>query len=269
MSENEEMEVKLIIISPEITPNEFRLPLPITIGRSREAKIKLVHGQISRLHCEIFESDGKVMVKDLGSLNGTFLDGKTVSEAELLPNAILVVGAVTLKAVYESARTKKAVVKAVPVKAKITDTVKVTETIQSEFVDPLTMPGPEFTKTLASFPTLDDVDEIEIVDDELQILDDDLEIIEDDAGPNGADRLSIEEVAEDNSGPVFTGDDLNELEFVDDLEIVDDVEISDPDDAQPTKSSSAEDVDDMFDEWLEPEEGEEEGGKGKGEGGKK
>jgi hypothetical protein len=237
------MDVKLIIISPEISPNEFRLPLPITLGRSREAKIKLVHGQISRLHCEIFESDGKVMVKDLGSLNGTFLDGEQINETELLPGAILVIGAVTLKAVYESARTKKAAVKVVAVKPKITDTVKVTETIQSEFVDPLTMPGPEFTKTLASIPTLDDVDE-------------ELEIMDDDVGSDQANMLSIEEVVEDNSGPVFTGD-------VDELEIEDDLEIMEPDNAE-SSSNSAEDVDDMFESWLEPDEDEEgDGGKGK------
>ncbi len=39
--------------------------------------------------------------------------------------------------------------------------MKVTETIQSAFVDPLATPGPEYTKTLASIPTLDEQDDPE------------------------------------------------------------------------------------------------------------
>jgi len=94
------MELKLVIVEPEIMPNEFRLELPITIGRSREAKIKLVHGQISRLHCEIVEVAGEPVLRDLGSLNGTFVDGQQVGGEQLLEHgSLLGIGSVTLRVV--------------------------------------------------------------------------------------------------------------------------------------------------------------------------
>ncbi|MDX1965084.1 MAG: FHA domain-containing protein [Pirellulales bacterium] len=91
------MEIRVIITSPEITPNEFRLAVPITIGRSRDANIKLVHGQISRLHCELIELDGQLTVRDLGSLNGTFLNSERVSEAAVPHGSKLVVGLVEMR----------------------------------------------------------------------------------------------------------------------------------------------------------------------------
>ena len=46
--------------------------LPCTIGRSRLCNISIVHPLISRQHCEIYEDHGMVMVRDLGSMNGTY-----------------------------------------------------------------------------------------------------------------------------------------------------------------------------------------------------
>ena len=55
------MKVKLLLLSTEIKPNEFNLTLPAKIGRGKEASLRLVHGQISRLHCELFEEDGQLL----------------------------------------------------------------------------------------------------------------------------------------------------------------------------------------------------------------
>ena len=101
------MEVKLIIVGDSTTPaNEFALQLPTVVGRSRTADLALANPLVSRQHCEIFEADGQLMVRDLGSLNGTFI-GKTRIEAEspsaLAPGGLLTVGAVTFRAEYAGA----------------------------------------------------------------------------------------------------------------------------------------------------------------------
>ncbi|HEY6563644.1 MAG TPA: FHA domain-containing protein [Pirellulaceae bacterium] len=54
--------------------------LPSVIGRSQEAKIKVRHALVSRRHCEILEFDGVPCIRDLGSSNGTFVNGSAVSE---------------------------------------------------------------------------------------------------------------------------------------------------------------------------------------------
>ncbi|WP_167955880.1 FHA domain-containing protein [Anaerosporobacter faecicola] len=53
---------------------------------------------VSKLHCRIYESGGKLYVTDLGSLNGTYLNGVSVDEdAVLADQDILDIGQVKLK----------------------------------------------------------------------------------------------------------------------------------------------------------------------------
>ncbi|MFC9326236.1 FHA domain-containing protein [Kitasatospora sp. NPDC057015] len=58
----------------------------ITVGRSSEADVPLDDPDVSRLHLSLhLESDGTVTVRDLGSTNGTTLDGRFVSPDEAVP----------------------------------------------------------------------------------------------------------------------------------------------------------------------------------------
>ena len=95
------MNVKLVVVGGDVKTSEVELQLPGTIGRGRGASIVLPHPLISRHHCELFESDGRVMVRDMGSLNGTFINNERVTEAALPPGELLTVGTVTFRAVYE------------------------------------------------------------------------------------------------------------------------------------------------------------------------
>jgi hypothetical protein len=53
----------------------------IDIGRSADADVPLDDPDVSRLHCAVtVAADGRVSVADLGSTNGTTLDGRRVSE---------------------------------------------------------------------------------------------------------------------------------------------------------------------------------------------
>ena len=59
---------------------------------------------VSRQHTEVFERDGKLFVRDLGSLNGTFVNNLKIDDETLLgPNQLLTLGNVTFRAVYEVA----------------------------------------------------------------------------------------------------------------------------------------------------------------------
>jgi pSer/pThr/pTyr-binding forkhead associated (FHA) protein len=94
------MQATFVILEPRVTPSEYTLELPVTIGRGREADLKFANGLISRRHCELVEYDGSIMVRDLGSRNGTFVSGNRVESAPLAPGELLTVGGITLRAVY-------------------------------------------------------------------------------------------------------------------------------------------------------------------------
>ncbi len=59
--------------------------LPCTIGRSRLCNISIVHPLVSRQHCEIYEDHGVVMVRDLGSMNGTYYKNSPIRRSVPIP----------------------------------------------------------------------------------------------------------------------------------------------------------------------------------------
>ena len=97
------MEAKLVVVGGKAKAEQFALTLPAILGRSRSADVPLNHPLVSRQHCELFESDGQLMVRDLGSLNGTFVgDNRVTEEVVIVPGGHLTVGSVTFEAVYEA-----------------------------------------------------------------------------------------------------------------------------------------------------------------------
>jgi hypothetical protein len=52
----------------------------VTLGRSDEADIVIPHDDVSRRHALIWRSEGKAWITDLGSSNGTSVDGSPVGE---------------------------------------------------------------------------------------------------------------------------------------------------------------------------------------------
>ncbi len=97
------MQAKLRVIGGEEQTRQIELHLPAIVGRSRTTDITLFHPLVSRQHCEIFEAEGRLMVRDLGSLNGTFVGELRLAEEAVLlePGERLTVGCITLLADYQ------------------------------------------------------------------------------------------------------------------------------------------------------------------------
>jgi pSer/pThr/pTyr-binding forkhead associated (FHA) protein len=76
----------------------FRLPPGSvkTMGRSTGAEFIVEAALVSRLHCQLTATADSLQVKDLGSTNGTFVNGKRVSAAELKEGDKLSIGRVDL-----------------------------------------------------------------------------------------------------------------------------------------------------------------------------
>jgi putative nucleotidyltransferase with HDIG domain len=64
--------------------------LPLSIGRDPDNTIALEHTAISRYHCRITAEGDAYFVEDLGSTNGTFLNGRRVSRERLSPGDELI-----------------------------------------------------------------------------------------------------------------------------------------------------------------------------------
>lgn len=94
------MRAKLVVVGGDTKTPEVELRLPAILGRGREATLTLPHPLVSRQHCEIYESNGQLMVRDLGSLNGTFVANERINEGVLDNGQLLTVGTVTFRAIY-------------------------------------------------------------------------------------------------------------------------------------------------------------------------
>lgn len=79
-------------------PGTFELePGFNTLGRNPTNDFRVHDATVSSFHCEIVVSGGSVLVRDLGSTNGTYIDGQAIHEAPLVPGQVLRLGSAELK----------------------------------------------------------------------------------------------------------------------------------------------------------------------------
>ncbi|MGE0707006.1 MAG: protein kinase [Planctomycetota bacterium] len=62
---------------------EFEAPRTLILGRSSQTDVQIYDERISRRHCAIRLDAERVRIKDLGSGNGTFVNGAQIRETEL------------------------------------------------------------------------------------------------------------------------------------------------------------------------------------------
>jgi pSer/pThr/pTyr-binding forkhead associated (FHA) protein len=74
------------------TAEEVRFEDSFTIGRSKEADLTIKEPSISRKHAQVELADSTWWVVDLGSGNGTFLDGQRIDRAPLPDRAVIALG---------------------------------------------------------------------------------------------------------------------------------------------------------------------------------
>jgi len=66
--------------------------LPATIGRSDDSDVQLDDRWLSRQHCELDVRDGEVVLRDLGSKHGTFVNEAPIDATEVQPGDEIRVG---------------------------------------------------------------------------------------------------------------------------------------------------------------------------------
>lgn len=96
---------KLVILSQGMTGRAHDLKVDkTTIGRVDDNTFPIAESSVSSHHCEILLRGNDVVVNDLNSTNGTFINGdKITGEAVLKPGQILRLGQVELRLEVEGA----------------------------------------------------------------------------------------------------------------------------------------------------------------------
>ena len=81
------MQARLKVVQENASLKQVKL-LPVTvIGRSAECHLKIASTEVSRKHCRITVTDRDVLIEDLNSSNGTYVDQRRIAPAQPMPVA--------------------------------------------------------------------------------------------------------------------------------------------------------------------------------------
>lgn len=85
-----------MLFSPPEPPQQLRPGESVLIGRSRACRLRVTDGDASRRHAEILSRGDRFAIRDLGSTNGTFVNGQRVDERLLEPGDTIRIGSRTI-----------------------------------------------------------------------------------------------------------------------------------------------------------------------------
>ena len=89
---------KLVILTQGLTGRAHELNVDrTTIGRVEDNLFQIGEPSVSSHHCEVHLRGNEVLIRDLNSTNGTFINGEKIAESVLKPGQTLRLGNVELK----------------------------------------------------------------------------------------------------------------------------------------------------------------------------
>jgi pSer/pThr/pTyr-binding forkhead associated (FHA) protein len=89
---------RLVLLSEGLTGRTYDLKAEkTTVGRVEDNTFQIPDGSVSSHHCEILLRGSEVVIKDLDSTNGSFINGERITETVLKPGQILRLGMVEMR----------------------------------------------------------------------------------------------------------------------------------------------------------------------------
>jgi pSer/pThr/pTyr-binding forkhead associated (FHA) protein len=89
---------KLVILNQGMIGRSFELNVErTTVGRVEDNTFQIADPSVSSHHAEIVLKGADLLIRDIGSTNGSFINGEKITEAVLQPGQILRFGQVELK----------------------------------------------------------------------------------------------------------------------------------------------------------------------------
>ena len=86
----------------ELVPDNGDPPIPITrditvVGRREFCDVQVNDASLSKRHCVLVKTEGLIVIRDLGTTNGTKVKGQRVRWASLLPDDRLTLGSYKMR----------------------------------------------------------------------------------------------------------------------------------------------------------------------------
>jgi pSer/pThr/pTyr-binding forkhead associated (FHA) protein len=89
---------KLVVLSEGMSGRTYEIKVDrTTVGRLEDNSFQIPEQSVSSHHCEILLRGQEIVVKDLNSTNGSYINGEKITEAVLKPGQILRLGQVEMR----------------------------------------------------------------------------------------------------------------------------------------------------------------------------
>lgn len=90
------MDINLVLFKKDGSRKTFPLPSSVTvIGRRNDCDLCIPLMSVSKKHCQLNCDQGVLRIRDLGSRNGTYLNGKRIDKATIKAGDYIEVGPLT------------------------------------------------------------------------------------------------------------------------------------------------------------------------------
>jgi pSer/pThr/pTyr-binding forkhead associated (FHA) protein len=101
---------RLVVLSEGLTGRSHELKAErTTVGRVEDNTFQIPDASVSSHHCEVLLKGAEVVIRDLNSTNGTFINGHQITEAALKPSQILRLGQVEVRLESDAPTSRKQV----------------------------------------------------------------------------------------------------------------------------------------------------------------
>ena len=157
------MNVDLLVYKDGQPLKTVSVTLPVIIGRGTDATFTIKHPLLSRKHCEVFEENGAVQVRDLASLNGTFVNGSRVESTLAVDSGSqLKLGAVVMEVQFNGAVSEDTIASNNEAEAFDLGTVETAETEVMAAASDATEPVPDATTAPSEDEGMMDLGDFEV-----------------------------------------------------------------------------------------------------------
>ena len=97
--------ITLVVVDQDGNRSSYRAPgLPLTIGRGNDNHLVLNDAKVSRNHLRVDYCDDRIVIEDLSSKNGTYVDGKLISPGSpIVATGKVIIGSTKIKFIAHNA----------------------------------------------------------------------------------------------------------------------------------------------------------------------
>ena len=144
------MDVNLVLLRKDGSTKNFAMPSTVTvIGRREDCDLCIPLMIVSRKHCQLNIEEDKLNVRDLGSRNGTFINGRQIEASAVSPGDRIKIGPVSFAVQIDGDPASDSAILSPPKSISTSDDVTEQAKFFAEISDEETMQDQSVTELLS------------------------------------------------------------------------------------------------------------------------